>query len=80
MGYGCKDSAKFRLNEENANIFVFLSGRNLFKSSKIPKENLFFFVFLLDSLPKGGDLTLDGKKRKLRFREHSFLNIFSRSD
>ena len=43
MGYGCKDSAKFRLNEENANIFVFLSGRNLFKSSEIPKENLFFF-------------------------------------
>ena len=26
-----KDSAKFRLSEENANVFVFLSVRNLFK-------------------------------------------------
>ena len=31
-----------------------------------------FSAPLLDSLPKGGDLTLDGKKIKLRFRERIF--------
>ena len=37
----CKDSAKFRLSEENTNEFVFLSVRNLSKSSE--KTNLFEF-------------------------------------
>ena len=37
----CKDSAKFRLSEENTNKFAFLSVRNFSKSSK--KPNIFEF-------------------------------------
>jgi hypothetical protein len=37
--FECKDSAKFRVSEEKANIFALLSVRNLFKLSEMPNNN-----------------------------------------
>jgi hypothetical protein len=39
---GCKISVKFRVSEEKANIFVFLSGRNISKRMEKPYLLEFF--------------------------------------
>jgi hypothetical protein len=36
--FACKGSAKFRLSEQNENIFSFLSVRNLSKASEIQNK------------------------------------------
>jgi hypothetical protein len=41
----CKGSAKFRLSERNMKIFIFPSGRNLFKPREEQKELNVFILF-----------------------------------